>query len=155
MTEEAQGPASSSQCQPSYVLPAPPTPPCLSSPHPHHPLAPTQVSAYHPTSLSCSGMTAVKSLLFSGIRSQRTRRPCQIQPQPHLLFRRLPAAALPRGLPRGECWKGVSSVLWLASPSPGFFSLWGKVFLLGPEDARVRTELMIPCPLTLDFLLCF
>lgn len=60
--------------------------------------------------------------------------------EPHLLLRRLPAAGLTMALPRGECWKGESSMPWLASLSPSFFSFRGKGFLLGPEDTSVRTR---------------
>lgn len=58
---------------------------------------------------------------------------------PHLLFTRLPAAARPPGLARGECWKAVSSGPGPASPSPAAF-LTAKSFLLGPDEARVRAE---------------
>lgn len=135
--QTAGGPQGDSPCHPSWATPT------------------TSLPTPSPPSLSpCSGVSSSPTspdgwrdrwegppLPDSG--SQRARHAQSAGTGPaHLLFTRLPAAALPPGLTRGECWKAVSSGPGPVSPSPGFFSLREKSFLLGPDKARVRAEIV-------------
>lgn len=130
------------------------TAPVGGSRHPSWATPRTSIPSPSPSSLSpCSGVSLSPTsnvwrdcwegppLPDSGCQRARGAQSAGTGPV-HLLFTRLPAAARPPGLMRGECWKAVSSGPWPASPSPGFFSLRAKSFLLGPDEAGGRAEIV-------------